>query len=418
MSDHSIHTGQSPAVPLRCAIYIRVSTSEQKMHGKSLSAQKEYLLSYAKAHQMEVAGIYADEGQTARKELRKRKAVHALLQDARDGRLDLILFWKMDRWFRNISDFYKVQEQLDACHVRWIAAAEPNINMDTREGRLNLNIMLSIGQNEVDTTSERIRFTAQHMIRSGRLIFGQGNMPFGYMAQRDGQEKRMVQNPEEKPIVEDIFRYYFRHPCKKDTLDYILRTYGLSFSYTRLNTMLTSEFYKGTYRGFPYCPAYLSARKWERLQTLAARRPDHTSKSGRIYLFSGLIRCPACGRPLSGTGCGRYCYYRCHAYPNDCSFRGRASQSAVEEDLTAYLASLDPPFITAIYEFCFRFLPKDTFSEHSPLPGRPPLPELLRLIDLPLRKSLWAGLLQDIFLSLDGDFAGLRFQPHLGLTRQ
>ena len=58
----------------RCAIYIRVSTTEQMMHGKSLESQKEYLINYAKEHNMAVVGVYADEGKTARKELKKRKA--------------------------------------------------------------------------------------------------------------------------------------------------------------------------------------------------------------------------------------------------------------------------------------------------------------------------------------------------------
>lgn len=39
----------------RCAIYIRVSTAEQMMHGKSLEAQKQYLTNYAKEHNMTVA---------------------------------------------------------------------------------------------------------------------------------------------------------------------------------------------------------------------------------------------------------------------------------------------------------------------------------------------------------------------------
>ena len=39
---------------LRCAIYIRVSTAEQLMHGKSLQAQKDYLASYANDHGMTV----------------------------------------------------------------------------------------------------------------------------------------------------------------------------------------------------------------------------------------------------------------------------------------------------------------------------------------------------------------------------
>ena len=136
----------------RCAIYIRVSTTEQMMHGKSLEAQKEYLTNYAREHNMAVVGIYADEGKTARKELKKRKAIHSLLQDVEAGKIDVIIFWRIDRWFRNLSDFYKVQDILDSHNVRWISTSEPGINMETRDGRLQLNVVLSIGQNEVDTT--------------------------------------------------------------------------------------------------------------------------------------------------------------------------------------------------------------------------------------------------------------------------
>ena len=98
----------------RCAIYIRVSTTEQMMHGKSLEAQKEYLTNYAREHNMAVVGVYADEGKTARKELKKRKAIHSLLQDVEAGKIDVIIFWRIDRWFRNLSDFYKVQDILTA----------------------------------------------------------------------------------------------------------------------------------------------------------------------------------------------------------------------------------------------------------------------------------------------------------------
>ena len=87
----------------RCAIYIRVSTAEQMMHGKSLEAQKQYLTNYAKEHNMTVAGVYADEGKTARKELKKRKAIHSLLEDVKAGKIDVIIFWRIDRWFRNLS---------------------------------------------------------------------------------------------------------------------------------------------------------------------------------------------------------------------------------------------------------------------------------------------------------------------------
>ena len=70
---------------LRCACYIRVSTAEQCMHGKSLRAQQDYLERYAKENNMIVVGVYADEGKTARKELKKRKAIHSLLNDVKVG---------------------------------------------------------------------------------------------------------------------------------------------------------------------------------------------------------------------------------------------------------------------------------------------------------------------------------------------
>ena len=165
---------------IRCALYIRVSTAEQCMHGKSLEAQESYLQQYASDHNMIVIGVYADEGKTARKELKKRKAIHSLLEDVKAGKIDVILFWRLDRWFRNLSDFYKVQDILDEYGVRWMSASEPGINMETRDGRLQLNVVLSIGQNEVDTTSERIKFVNEASIRQGKLIFGDANMGYGY----------------------------------------------------------------------------------------------------------------------------------------------------------------------------------------------------------------------------------------------
>ena len=178
----------------RAAIYIRVSTWEQAVHGKSLTAQKEYLENYAETHGMKVVGVYADEGQTARKELKKRKAIHALLADVKENKIDVILFWRMDRWFRNVSDFYKVQDVLDAHGTHWIDVGEPNINMETRDGRLSLNLALAIGQNEVDTTSERIRFTVDNTIKNGGMVWGEVNLPLGYKIELVDGKKRMVKD--------------------------------------------------------------------------------------------------------------------------------------------------------------------------------------------------------------------------------
>ena len=315
------------------------------MHGKSLEAQREYLACYAKDHGRIVAGIYADEGKTARKELKKRKAIHALLEDVKAGKIDVILFWRLDRWFRNMSDFYKVQDILDEHGVYWISASEPGITMETRDGRLQLNVVLSIGQNEVDTTSERIKFVNEASIRQGKVIFGDSNMPRGYKVGIVDGKKCMVKDPNQEEMVNAFYDYFEKHQSKQGTLKYMQRNYDPTFSYSVLRTMLSSEFYKGTYRGIPYCPAYVSEERWARLRQISKKNIKH-SPSGRIYYFSGMIRCPVCSQLLAGTGCRSvinrktgekrdYCYYRCNRAMIDriCTNRHRTSQALIEKYL-------------------------------------------------------------------------------------
>ena len=331
----------------RCAIYIRVSTAEQSMHGKSLPAQKEYLEKYAEENNMLVVGVYADEGKTARKELKKRKAIHELLQDVKEDKIDVILFWKMDRWFRSVSDFYKVQDILDEHSVTWIAAAERNINMETREGRLNLNIVLSIGQNEVDTTSERIKFTNENMIANGRLIFGKKNMPVGFKPGKVDGIKRMVKDEDEAPIVYAVKDYLLKYHSKRSTVKYIQDKFDYPFSYGMLQRIITSDFYIGRYRNNPnYCPAYFTEYEQKRLQEVSMRNIRTRKHTVRVYLFTGMIRCPFCNQILCGTG-GKsiinrktgekrmYTYYRCNRNALDhlCKNNKRLSQIVIEKYL-------------------------------------------------------------------------------------
>ena len=331
---------------LRCAIYIRVSTWEQYMHGKSLRAQKEFLSEHAARLGMKVVGVYADEGKTARRELKKRKAIHALLADVKAGKVDVILFWRMDRWFRSVGDFYKVQDVLDAHGVRWIDAGEPNMNMETREGRLNVNMALAIGQNEVDTTSERIRFVVDNTIKNGGMVWGYKNLGFGYTVENVDGKNRIIKDPETEHMVEEFYRYLFAHKNKQATVRHMQETFGIPFSYGMLRTMCSSELYAGIYRDNEhYCPAYITKEQLQQLQEIK-QNYIRSAPSGRVYLFTSLMRCPLCGQKLVGTATQSiinrktgekrtYIYYRCNRAIIDhlCSYRHRVSQNLVEEYL-------------------------------------------------------------------------------------
>ena len=61
------------------AAYIRVSTTEQVLHGYSIAAQRDTLKRYADSHHLEIVQWYVDEGISARIEIRKRPALQKML---------------------------------------------------------------------------------------------------------------------------------------------------------------------------------------------------------------------------------------------------------------------------------------------------------------------------------------------------
>ena len=108
-----------PSIPLRAGIYIRVSTEEQHLNGLSLPAQRLALEDYANKNGYVIAGVYADEGISARKSMSRRKGLMRLLEDVRQDKIDMILVTKLDRWFRNIKDYNITEEILREHHCYW-----------------------------------------------------------------------------------------------------------------------------------------------------------------------------------------------------------------------------------------------------------------------------------------------------------
>lgn len=290
---------------IRCAIYIRVSSAEQFMHGHSLDAQTRFLTEFAEKYGWKIVGIYADEGKTARKELKRRKAIKELLTHVEADEIDMILFWKMDRWFRNVADFYKVQDILDAHNCKWTAAAEASMNLDTREGRLNVNIMLSINQNETDTTSERIKFINESSIKQGKAIFGTPSMPLGYKVEPVDGVKRIVKDPKTESLVMEIFEYYFSHFSKSGTIKYINEKYGYTIGTIGMKNLTHSTLYYGSYRGNDnYCPAYITKEQYDSMQEINKNNvkmyQSQNHNGSNPFLFTGLVLCPFCGHKMSG----------------------------------------------------------------------------------------------------------------------
>ena len=101
---------------MRVALYSRVSTTEQAEHGLSIDAQKSTLDEWAKANDQIVVDHYTDLGVSARSPASKRPELQRMLRDCEVGKIDLICFTKLDRFFRNIKEYYKVEDILERCN--------------------------------------------------------------------------------------------------------------------------------------------------------------------------------------------------------------------------------------------------------------------------------------------------------------
>ncbi len=289
----------------RAALYIRVSTEEQAMHGLSLAAQRESLTKYAKEHDLFIVDYYTDEGKSARKPYTSRPEFMRLLYDVEADKLDLILFVKLDRWFRSIKDYYKVQEILDAHHVNW-QATEEQYDTTTANGRLYTNIRLSLAQDEADRTSERIKFVFGSKLARKEVITGK--VPLGYMI----KDKHLVPNPETVDMVRDMFEYYRVHNSKSGTLKYIREKYGKVIYFPGFLKMLADTRYKGEYRGIEgYCEPIIDPAVFDNLQTAPTVRENQTR---RVYIFSGLIFCKECEHRMASINNTIHSYYRCNQY--------------------------------------------------------------------------------------------------------
>jgi len=313
----------------RAGLYIRVSTEEQAMHGYSLEAQREALTKYAKEHDLFIVDYYMDDGASARKKYTTRKEFMRMLRDVEADKLDLILFIKLDRWFRSVSDYYKVQEILDAHHVNW-KTTEEQYDTTTTNGRLYTNIRLSLAQDESDRTSDRIKFVFASKLERREVITGR--VPPGFKI----ENKHLVHDPEKVDMIRDLFQHFAEHGSKHGALQYIYDTYGVKIDRHYFQHMLHNTLYKGEFRGIPdFCEPIIEPALFDRLSTAPNVK---ATPSRRIYIFSGLMVCASCGGHMTGrhssnTSGGQYIYYRCNQYSNykTCTNDKLANEKFIEQ---------------------------------------------------------------------------------------
>jgi site-specific DNA recombinase len=190
--------------PRRCAIYTRKSSEEGlEQEFNSLHAQREACEAFIKSQAGEgwrlIKTAYDDGGLSGGS--MERPALQQLLTDIRQGLVDVVVVYKVDRLTRSLADFAKMVEVFDAHSVSFVAVTQ-QFNTTTSMGRLTLNVLLSFAQFEREVTGERIRDKIAASKKKGMWMGG--TVPIGY----DVVERRLVVNSTEAATVREIYSRY------------------------------------------------------------------------------------------------------------------------------------------------------------------------------------------------------------------
>ncbi|MBI4905154.1 MAG: recombinase family protein [Acidobacteria bacterium] len=194
---------------IRCGIYTRKSTEEGlQQEFNTLDAQRDAAEAFIRSQRGEgwvaLPGHYDDGGFTGAN--MDRPALQKLLQDVRDGLVDCVMVYKVDRLTRSLLDFTRIMEVLDKHGASFVSVTQ-QFNTTSSLGRLTLNILLSFAQFEREMIAERTKDKMSAARRKGRWV---GGIPMlGYDLSDKGAA--LVVNEDEAARVRAIFDLYLEH---------------------------------------------------------------------------------------------------------------------------------------------------------------------------------------------------------------
>ena len=183
-------------------IYIRVSTEDQAREGFSLAEQKEKLLQLCKFKEYEVYKVYEDAGISA-KNIKDRPAFRQMLTDMKQGKINYIVAYKLDRVTRSVRDLEELIAQLEL-HNTYLVCDKDDVNTSSANGRFFVRMLTVLSQLEIEIVSERTKFGLNGAIKSGHLP---GQVALGF--KKDGNKKTII-DPATAPIVKRVFDLYLQ----------------------------------------------------------------------------------------------------------------------------------------------------------------------------------------------------------------
>ena len=149
----------------RIAVYVRVSTaSKAQLH--SYEFQEQYWHEkFTDDPANELVGIYADKGISG-SSMYKRPQFLIMMQDAREGKFDVIYTKSVSRFARNTVQLLKAVRELRDIGIEVVFEKE-GIHSLQPTSEVFMTIAASIAENDLMVDSERQRWSIRHRCENG-----------------------------------------------------------------------------------------------------------------------------------------------------------------------------------------------------------------------------------------------------------
>ena len=304
----------------RVAAYCRVS-SDNENQDSSFDTQVRVYTEIISSHpDWTLAGIYADDGKTGTR-IKGRDEYLRMMEDARAGKIDVILIKSISRLSRNTVDFLNTVREMKKLGVE-IYAEKEKLNCTADGSELLLSAYASFSQEEAHSLSENMKRGLRNQFELGRPRF----IPtLGY---RCDENKNWVIHEEEAKTVRLIFDMFTKGYGATE-ISRILKDMGIktktgneTWQKDTLIEMLGNEKFAGDIlMQKTYCSDYISHKKikndgkvlpqfymkdhhpaivsretFELAQKIMEIRA--TKGGARQYPYYGFLRCPYCGGKL------------------------------------------------------------------------------------------------------------------------
>lgn len=303
------------------AIYARVSTAEQAKEGYSIDEQVERLKKYCEAQGRTDYAVYVDAGMTGAN--MNRAGLQEVIADAKAGKLDKVLVYKLDRLSRSQKNTLWLIEDAFMAHGVDFESMTERFDTGTSFGRAMVGILAVFAQLEREQIKERMTLGKQGRAKSGKY-YCSGKKPIGY----DIKDKMLYVNEYEAMQIREAYKRY----AEGQSLNAITSAFaelGYETKHGRwtnstLYHVLGNPLYKGiiqngteSYKGIH--EPIVDDALFDAVQTSKSRYGSRVARneiSASMYL-GGRIWCKQCGARYNGWGYKRngkaYRYYVCYS---------------------------------------------------------------------------------------------------------